>query len=416
MTQVAQVLCVPGRSGFFTDDQAAIRAGSRSDGGAYLGEPVTPGFSWIRQPGEAVSVLLVLDDGHVAHGDCAAVQYAGAGGRDPFLTSTEAIRILHETVVPWLVGLRITDFREAAVGLEGLHCADGSRLHTAIRYGVSQALLDAAAHHRRVTMAEVIRDEWATGVDLLPVPMFAQSGDDRRSAVDRMVLKGADVLPHGLINSAATKLGHEGELLVEYLGWVRDRVIALRPVADYRPVLHVDVYGTIGEVFGPSPEGVARYLEQLGDVAAPFNLRIEHPVDAGSTPAQVEALSAIRSMLNAHGSSVQLVADEWCNNLADVKLFVAARAVDMVHVKMPDLGSIADTVTALLHVRSGGLLAYCGGTCNETDRSAQVSAHVAMACGAAQVLAKPGMGVDEGLMTVGNEMARTAALAASRAT
>ncbi len=58
--------------------------------------------------------------------------------------------------------------------------------------------------------------------------------------------------------------------------------------------------------------------------------------------------------------------------------------------------------------------AYCGGTCNETDRSAQVSAHVAMACGAAQVLAKPGMGVDEGMMVVGNEMARAAALAATR--
>jgi methylaspartate ammonia-lyase len=37
-----------------------------------------------------------------------------------------------------------------------------------------------------------------------------------------------------------------------------------------------------------------------------------------------------------------------------------------------------------------------------------------MACGAAQVLAKPGMGVDEGLMVVGNEMARVTALAASR--
>jgi methylaspartate ammonia-lyase len=35
---------------------------------------------------------------------------------------------------------------------------------------------------------------------------------------------------------------------------------------------------------------------------------------------------------------------------------------------------------------------------DETDRSAQVTAHVAMACQAAQVLAKPGMGVDEGLM------------------
>lgn len=33
-----------------------------------------------------------------------------------------------------------------------------------------------------------------------------------------------------------------------------------------------------------------------------------------------------------------------------------------------------------------------------------------MACGAAQILAKPGMGVDEGMMIVGNEMARVSAL------
>ena len=32
-----------------------------------------------------------------------------------------------------------------------------------------------------------------------------------------------------------------------------------------------------------------------------------------------------------------------------------------------------------------------------------------LACQATQVLAKPGIGVDEGLMIVGNEMARTAA-------
>ena len=64
--------------------------------------------------------------------------------------------------------------------------------------------------------------------------------------------------------------------------------------------------------------------------------------------------------------------------------------------------------------RDAGLAAFCGGSCTETDRSAQVSAHVAMACQAAQVLAKPGMGVDEGLMIVGNEMARTAALVRAR--
>jgi methylaspartate ammonia-lyase len=95
-------------------------------------------------------------------------------------------------------------------------------------------------------------------------------------------------------------------------------------------------------------------------------------------------------------------------------LFAAARAADVIHVKTPDLGGVNNTIEALLHVRRVGLAAYCGGTCNETDRSAQVTAHIAMACGAAQVLAKPGMGVDEGMMIVGNEMARVAALVGAR--
>jgi methylaspartate ammonia-lyase len=112
---------------------------------------------------------------------------------------------------------------------------------------------------------------------------------------------------------------------------------------------------------------------------------------------------------------VQIVVDEWCNTLDDIRLFVAAGAADVIHVKTPDLGGVNNTIEALLLVARGGLLAYCGGTCNETDRSAQVSANIAMACAASQVLAKPGMGVDEGMMIVGNEMTRVAALVAARA-
>jgi hypothetical protein len=69
----------------------------------------------------------------------------------------------------------------------------------------------------------------------------------------------------------------------------------------------------------------------------------------------------------------------------------------------PDLGGINNTIDALRYVRSKGLAVYCGGTRNETDVSARACTHVAMASGADQVLAKPGMGVD------GNEMARVMA-------
>jgi methylaspartate ammonia-lyase len=410
--QVTDVLAVPVRSGFFADDQAAIRAGAVHDGFGYVGAPLTPGFGTIRQPGEALSVVLVLEDGSVEFGDCAAVQYSGAGGRDPVFSAERAAADVLAHVAPRLVGADVDDFRAVAGQLDALETDEGP-LHTAIRYGVSQAVLAVVARGRRRTMAEVVRDEYATGAPLVPVPIYAQTGDERLLNAEKMVLKGVDVLPHGLFNSPAV-LGARGELLEEYLRWLVGRIRELGPDGGYRPRLHVDTYGTPGLAFDGDLGAVAGYLARLGEIAAPFDLAVEHPVDAGSRAGQLAAYADLRARLRALGSGVRLVVDEWCNTLDDVRAFVAAGAADVIHVKTPDLGSLTNTAEALLFARDAGLEAYCGGTCNETDRSAQVSSHVAMACGASQVLAKPGMGVDEGVMIVGNEMARTAALAAAR--
>lgn len=412
--KIDDVLAVSVRAGFFADDQAAILGGAVRDGGTYLGSPVTPGFSAVRQAGEAVSVMLLLDDGQVAHGDCAAVQYSGVGGRDVLFDTPRAVALILEHVAPLLRGHELTDFRSIASLIDTLQ-VDENPLHTAIRYGVTQALLDAVARSRGLTMAEVVRDEYQTGAEIVPVPMFVQSGDDRYDNVDKMILKRADVLPHGLINNVDSKLGRDGQLLLAYLVWVRDRILALRNGADYSPVLHIDVYGTIGIAFGGDAERVADYLVTLGEAASPFRLRVEHAIDAGSRDGQIAASAALRQALRVRGSDVQIVVDEWCNSLDDIRLFVAAGAADVIHVKTPDLGGVNNTIEALLLVARGGLLAYCGGTCNETDRSAQVSANIAMACAASQVLGKPGMGVDEGMMIVGNEMTRVAALVAARA-
>jgi methylaspartate ammonia-lyase len=300
--------------------------------------------------------------------------------------------------------------------VDALPAPDGSLLHTAVRYGASQAVLAAVAHGRRLTMAEVIRDEYGTGAPLLPVPLYAQTGDERYSNAEKMVLKGVDVLPHGLVNNVAEKFGESGEILSGYVRWLVGRIGDLAPYPGYRPRLHLDVYGCAGLAFGGDLDAVAGYLAALGRIAEPYDLAIEHPVDAGSREAQIAACRGLRMRLSALGSGVRIVVDEWCNTLDDVRAFVAACAADVIHVKTPDLGSIGNTVEALLLARDAGFEAFCGGTCNETDRSAQVSAHVAMACEATQVLAKPGMGVDEGLMTVGNEMARTAALVRARET
>ena len=54
--------------------------------------------------------------------------------------------------------------------------------------------------------------------------------------------------------------------------------------------------------------------------------------------------------------------------------------------------------------------AYQGGTCNETEVSAQCCVHLAMATQPALMLAKPGMGFDEGFTIVYNERERIRAM------
>ncbi len=412
--KILELLTVPVRTGFYADDQAAIRAGAPQDGFSYVGKPITPGFTSIRQPGEALSVMLLLDDGTVVYGDCAAVQYSGAGGRDPVFSSASAARDIEEYVAPLLRGRELTSFRELTAAVDAIR-TPSSELHTAIRYGVSQAILAAVAASRKLTMAEIVRDEYETGAALLPVPIYAQTGDDRYLNADKMILKGVEVLPHALINNVEEKLGTRGEILEDYLRWLINRIGELRPSEDYHPRIHIDTYGTIGMAFGGDVSAVADYLAGLAEICAPYDLAVEHPIDAGNRDDQITQYVELRRLLKERGTRVRLVVDEWCNTIDDIKLFVEAGAADVIHVKTPDLGGVNDAIEALLLVNRAGLEAYCGGTCNETDRSAQVSAHIAMACDASQLLAKPGMGVDEGLMIVGNEMARIAALAAVRA-
>ncbi len=148
----------------------------------------------------------------------------------------------------------------------------------------------------------------------------------------------------------------------------------------------------------------------MEQAARPYALRVEHPVDAGGRAEQIRAFVALRKLLADAGSSVQIVADEWANTVEDIRAFNRAHAADVIQIKAPDLGPVHDIVDAVLDCRAHGVVAHLGGSCCETERSAQVCVHIALATGADQLLAKPGMGVDEGLSIVRNEMARAIAL------
>lgn len=407
--KIIDVISSCGRTGFFFDDQKAIKKGAQSDGNFYLGNPVTEGFTRVRQAGESLTIMLVLEDGQVAFGDCCAVQYSGCGGRDPLFIASDFQKIVQDRIRPLLLNRELSSFKELAYEFDHLEL-DGKRIHTALRYGITQAILDAVAKSQHTQMANIIANEYHTNVSEQLIPIFSQSGDNRYDNVDMMILKESAVLPHGLINHVETKLGYQGEKLLEYVKWLRKRIDDYRNHEDYKPVLHIDVYGTLGIIFKEDYDAMVDYLKTLREASGPYHLRIEGPVDFDDREKTMMGLQIITRMLDERGIECEIVADEWCNTLEDIKEFADKKAGHMVQIKTPDLGGIQNIVEAVLYCKEKGIGAYQGGTCNETDISAKACVHCAMATQPVQILAKPGMGVDEGYMLVYNEMKRIIAL------
>ena len=275
--RIIEVLTQPVRTGFFADDQAAIRAGAEHDGFAYSGIPITPGFLRIRQAGEAVSVMLLLEDGSVAHGDCAAVQYSGAGGRDPSSSAEAARRDVEECMSRrcWSAPSSTT-FRELAGGWTPAAGAVRPAAHRdPVRRDPGGARRGRAGP--RLTMAEVVRDEYATGVDLEPVPMFAQTGDDRYDNAEKMILKRGRRAAARPDQQRRDQAGRRGRALEEYLSWWRPhrRPAPRRRVRARSALRHLR---DRGPAFGGDVDAVAGYLARLGrDRRARYELRRRAP-------------------------------------------------------------------------------------------------------------------------------------------
>ena len=104
---IRDIVCAVGRSGYFNKDLMAIKRGPAADGFAYRGNPI-PGFDRIIQPGECISVMLLLDDGQVAVGDCVDVILAGIAGRDPVFRVAGHLPLLQGDIRDLLCGRDVT--------------------------------------------------------------------------------------------------------------------------------------------------------------------------------------------------------------------------------------------------------------------------------------------------------------------
>ena len=410
--KVKQVICATGRSGYMHRDLMAIKAGARQDGMIFHGPTVTPGFKKIVEPATIISVMLILEDGQIAFGDCADVILAGIAGRDPVFNAADYLEVMQGPVAASLTGRDVSTFKANADELDKM-TVHGKRLHTALRYGITQALLNACALSLKQTMAEVIAREYGSTLSKKPIGILASGHKDDPAQLDRIILKRFELLPHASFTVVKDHVGFKGEILHAWVKMVATRIKTIGD-ADYRPRIHADLYGTLGELYSMDVEAIANYIGTLREAAAPYDLLVESPMIAKTQAEQIAKFGELRGLLKKKGIAVGIIADEWCNTLEDIGLFADAKAADFVQIKTPDLGGINNTIEAILYCRKKGMGACLGGTANETDQSARICTHIGLACQPDFMLSKPGLGTDEALMIQTNEMARTLAILKTR--
>lgn len=223
--------------------------------------------------------------------------------------------------------------------------------------------------------------------------------------MDKMVFYRLASLPAGEGDDLPHRLGKNGEKLLSYVGWLKERV-ALQE--GYVPVFHFDVHGGLDLVFDGDRDRILEFLCRLAEACSPFRVRVESPLQATSREEMLQSYRTLHDALRK--GPVELVADEWANTLDDIKVFAEAGVVDMIHIKMPDLGSVHNTIRAIETCQKNAVASLLGGSCVETYMSSSIAAPIALALRPTLLMAKSGMGVNEAVSSLNNEMLRELAL------
>ena len=300
--KVKEVVCAVGRSGYMHRDLLAIKSGTAiPDGSLYKGTRII-------EPATIISIMLVLEDGQIAFGDCADVILAGVAGRDPAFNARDHIVYVRGEIADTLRGRDVSTFKAQAEAMDH-YTRSGARLHTAIRYGISQALLHATALSHKQTMAEVIAREYGSTIATAPIPILASCHKDDHGQLDRVILKRVELLPHASFQIVSEHVGLQVEKLMAFVRRVAGRIKEIGD-ADYHPRIHVDLYGTLGGLFSMQVEPLADYLGQLRKESGAYHLLVESPMIAKTQAEQIEKFCALRALLRKKGIEVGLIADE----------------------------------------------------------------------------------------------------------
>ncbi len=276
-------------------------------------------------------------------------------------------------------------------------------IHAAIRYGISQALLKAVAITQEKSIVALVCD--MAGIDLPETAVSLQSEINPQIPLNISTIVKNSVASVGYTTSGKNheiELGKQGEILQRF---ARQLATQLKKTAAPEQVaFYFRVRGGYGALCNNNLGKVLGLLYGLETAAKPFLVRVEDPILYRERDEQIKEIANLKSYLLMRKLNLELVAHTHVDTLADVKAFVAQKAVPMMHIDLGQMGNLDEAITAVHHCHQHNVKTFIGGTPDETPSAAKLTAQISLALQPTLALAKPGRLGEAGLATYYNQM------------
>lgn len=414
------------------------------------GQNSPPAHSW-----ETISIGVVLDGKHVAWGECvAAPTLTGAEEETPFRIM-EGTAVIQNQILPLLKGQPLNRFRPLAAQVDSLTeivtitrplppaqpagpTKSFSRrdlftervwdpewskeipteqmtvkrpIHHALRYGVSQALLAAVATSRRQSIAEVVAAEYGLPLPETAVAIHLEIAEAHTITVDPMLIHSWGYTTAS--QDFKSELGKNAQRLQRYVRELKT-YFATTTGESYRPTIHLDVRGGLGQLYDNDTGKILGALFGLEKAAAPYPLRVANPIIAADRETQAQKLRQLKEYLRLRRMKLQLVGGADIHTVDDAITLARSQVVDLIHLPVPQLGSLHQAIAAVQACQDQGMGVLLDGSTAATGVAMRILCHVALAVQPDFIMVKSGRREDKDLALVHNEMARTVAEIAVR--
>ena len=379
---------------------------------------IAPGLDESSQSGRSVcSVGLVLDDKHVAWGDCVCSAQLMP------LSVADARKGIDGVVSPALVGNELDGFREMAGTIKSLtetvtreepipppeeynqpkgisrrdllrgrlrtedtppasnptrSVTSEQALHPALRYGLSQALLAAVAQDLGISVAEVIAQEYDLPRPTAVIPLLAQLDTNR--PLDSLPRPSPYIAALGYTvpqGDPKDILGDNAIILQRFLRILKENVVAM-PGWDIPPCFHINLRGGLGKLYGNNTGQMLGALVGLEISVKPLRLSIENPVSGDSLAEVVTKTRELQEFLHFRKMDVEIAVGP-VKTISDAQALIDGKALDMLRIDPLQVGDLNTVIEIVLLARAEGKQVMLAMDAGISGHVLQILAQVALA-------------------------------------